>query len=52
MFLDIAGRDRVVVIGATVPLVLLDLRHGFTHMRATPMSTPSFGRRAGTSTKR
>jgi predicted nucleotidyltransferase len=35
LFLDTTGRDQVVVIGAAVPIVLIDLRHGLTGGRAT-----------------
>lgn len=35
LLLDAAGPDRVVVIGASVPIVLIDLRYGLTGGRAT-----------------
>ncbi|MGH7278426.1 MAG: hypothetical protein ACREJG_07020 [Candidatus Rokuibacteriota bacterium] len=35
LLLDAAGPDRVVVIGASVPIVLMDLRYGLTGGRAT-----------------
>ena len=35
LLLDTAGPDRVVVIGASVPAVLIDLRHGLTGGRTT-----------------
>lgn len=35
LLLDAAGPDRVVVIGAFVPIVLIDLRYGLTGGRAT-----------------
>lgn len=35
LLLDVAGPERVVVIGASVPIVLIDLRHGSTGGRTT-----------------
>src|SRR3989338_9441163 len=35
LLLEAAGPDRVVVIGASVPIVLIDLRYGLTGGRTT-----------------
>jgi predicted nucleotidyltransferase len=35
LLLETAGRDRVVVIGATVPIVLIDMHHGLSAGRMT-----------------
>ena len=47
LLLTLAGSGRVVVIGATVPTVLIDLRQGLAVDGRHTISMSSYGRGAG-----